>query len=286
MTKERDTTVNLHKQLGAVALLCVLSVVTVCAQSKAIVFAIPADGLSASERAPVEAYLSKQMGREVKFVIPDSYNHMVAGLADGWIDFAILGGVNYVRAHAKIGVVPLVQRPTDLNFHSVFITGAGSSIHSLKDLKGKRFAFNDVYSTSGHVMPYLELKKAGIHQETDLQVRFSGSHPDTAQLVQAGVVDAGAMDELIYKSMIDSGKLDGDKVRVFYTSKAFVDWVYVSRKSVPETEQKKFSRALESLNDGKDNLVLGLLHAKQFIPASDDKYAVLRQIVRELKLLD
>ena len=286
MTKERDTTVNLHKQLGVVALLCILSVATVCAQSKAIVFAIPADGLSAAQRAPVEAYLSKQMGREVKFVIPDSYNHMVDGLADGWIDFAILGGVSYVRAHAKIGVVPLVQRPTDLNFHSVFITGAGSSIHSLKDLKGKRFAFNDVYSTSGHVMPYLELKKAGINQETDLKFRFSGSHPDTAQLVQGGVVDAGVMDELIYKSMIESGKLDGDKVRVFYTSKAFVDWVYVSRKDVPETEQKKFSKALESLNEGKDNLVLGLLHAKQFIPASDDKYAVLRQIVKELKLLD
>jgi phosphonate transport system substrate-binding protein len=276
----------MRKRLGIVALLCVLSVLTVCAQSKVIMFGIPADGLSAAERAPVQAYLSKEMGREVKFVIPDSYNHMVSGLTDGSIDFAILGGVNYVRARAKIGVVPLVQRPADLSFHSVFITGAGSAIHSLKDLKGKRFAFNDVYSASGHVMPYLELKKAGIHQETDLQVRFSGSHPGTAKMVEAGLVDAGVMDELIYKSMIDSGKLDSGKIRVFYTSKPYVDWVYVSRKGVPETEQKKFSRALESLKEGKDDKVLGLLHAKQFILASDDRYATLRQIVRELKLLD
>jgi phosphonate transport system substrate-binding protein len=277
---------SLRKLLHAAAVLCVLATTSLSAQDKPIIFAIVGDGFTVADREPLRAYLTKEMGREVKLVIPDSYAHTAASLGDGSIDFAILGAVNYVRAHAKIGVVPLVQRPSDLNFHSVFITETGSSIHSLKDLKGRSFAFNDPYSTSGHVIPYVELKKAGIHQETDLKVRYSGSHPDTAKLVEGGIVDAGSMDELIYKSLIDNRKIDHTKVRVFYTSKPFVDWVIVGRKELPDAERKRFSKALESLKEGKDDRVLAILRAKQFIPASDDKYSLVRQIVKELKLLD
>ncbi len=277
---------SLRKLTNAVVVLCVLAAMSLSAQDKPIIFAIVGDGLTVADREPLRAYLTKEMGREVKLIVPDSYAHTAANLGDGSIDFAILGGVNYVRAHAKIGVVPLVQRPTDLNFHSVFITGTGSSIHSLKDLKGKSFAFNDPYSTSGHVIPYVELKKAGINQQADLKFRYSGSHPDTAKLVEGGIVDAGSMDELIFKSLIDSGKIDRTKVRVFYTSKPFVDWVIVGRKELPDAERKRFSKALASLKEGKDDRVLTILRAKQFIPASDDKYAPLRQTIKELKLLD
>ena len=41
-------------------------------------------------------------------------------------------------------------------------TPAGSSIKTLADVKGKRFAFGDINSTSGHLIPYAELKKAGV----------------------------------------------------------------------------------------------------------------------------
>ena len=277
---------SLHKLGNAVVVLCILAAISASAQDAPIVFAIVGDGLTVADREPLRAYLTKEMGREVKLVIPDSYAHTAASLGDGSIDFALLGAVNYVRAHAKFGVVPLVQRPTDLNFHSVFITRTGSSIHSLKDLKGKSFAFNDPYSTSGRVIPYIELKKAAINPETDLKVRYSGGHPNTAKLVEGGIVDAGSLDEQIYKSLIDSGKIDSSKVRVFYTSRPFVDWVIVGRKELPDGQRKRFSKALESLKEGKDDRVLTILRAKQFIPASDGKYSLVRQIVKELKLLD
>ncbi|HEV2990394.1 MAG TPA: phosphate/phosphite/phosphonate ABC transporter substrate-binding protein [Candidatus Angelobacter sp.] len=268
------------------ALVCVLALVSLAAAQKPIVVALSPDGLSAEERMPLQTYLTKQMGREVKFIIPNNYNEYLAGFADGTIDFASLGAVNYVRAHAKHGVIPLVQRPNDLEYHSVFITGAGSGINSLKDLKGKQFAFGDIYSTSGHVIPSLEMKRVGINQETDIKFRYTGGHPNTAKLVEAGVVDAGALDEVIYKSMIDGGKLDRTKVRIFYTSKPFVDYVYVARKEVPEAERTKFSKALEALRQGKDDQVLRILRAKQFIPANDQEYGAIRQMVKELNLLN
>jgi phosphonate transport system substrate-binding protein len=267
------------------ALVCVFALVPLSAAQKPIVVAIAADGLSAPERAPLQTYLTKQMGREVKLVILNNYNEYIAGLGDGSIDFSVLGAVNYVRAHSKHGVIPLVQRTSDLEFHAVFVTGANSSINSLKDLRGKEVAFTDKYSTSGYVIPSLEMKKAGV-LATEVKPHFTGTHPNVAKLVESGVVEAGALDESIYKSMIDEGKLDRAKIRVFYTSKPFVDWCYVARKDVPDAEQKKFAKALEALTAGKDDQVLKILRAKQFVAANDQEYVNIRQIVRELKLLD
>lgn len=242
------------------------------------------DGLSQQERAPLRDYLSKAMGRQVNLVAPDVYSETISGLTDGSYDFACLGALMYVRARAKLGVVPLVQRVADLRFHSVFITGSGSSINSLGDLKGKQFAFGDIASASAHLMPYRELKDAGVDPDRDLQVRYSGSHPATAAMVQAGVVDAGALDETVYNSMIQSGKIDKKKVRVFYISRPFVDYVYVARKDVPEAEREKFSRALLALREGSNDAILKVLRGRHFVVANDQEYATVRQIARELKM--
>src|SRR5258708_16865671 len=138
-----------------------------------------ATAASVQEKAPLQAYLTKALGREVELIIPTNYNATVEALGNGSLDFAYLGGLTFVKAHAQFGVVPLVQRASDLQFHSLFITGTNSPINSLKDLKGKNFAFGDINSTSGHLMPYAELKQAGLDADTELHFRYTGSHPDT-----------------------------------------------------------------------------------------------------------
>ncbi len=240
--------------------------------------------VSIQEKAPLKDYLAKQMGQEVNLVIPTNYNATVEALGNGSLDFAYLGGLTYVKAHKQYGVVPLVQRSSDLAFHSLFITGAGSGINSLADLKGKNFVFGDINSTSGHLMPYFELKQAGINVDADLKFRYTGSHPATAKAVESGAADAGALDESVYNSMIADGKLDKSKVRVFYTSKPFLDYVWVARKDVSKDAQEKFAKAFAELKEGKDDQILGILRGKSFVRASDDKYELLRKIAEELKM--
>ena len=240
--------------------------------------------VSIQEKEPLKAYLAKSLGQEVNLIIPTNYNATVEGLGNGSLDFAYLGGLTYVKAHRQYGVVPLVQRTSDLEFHSLFITGANSSIHSLADLKGKTFAFGDINSTSGHLMPYYELKQAGINADADLKYRYTGSHPATAKAVESGAMDAGALDETVYNSMIADGKLDKSKVRVFYTSKPFLDYVWVARKEVSKQDQEKFVSAFTSLQEGKDDQILTILRGKKFVRASDDKYELLRKIAEELKM--
>jgi phosphonate transport system substrate-binding protein len=84
--------------------------------------------------------------------------------------------------------------------------------------------------------------------------------------------------------MMAEGKIDAKKVRVFYTSKPFVDYVYVANKSVPASEREKLVRALMALRPGHDDSVLKILRAKKFIAANDQEYENMRQLVKQLKM--
>lgn len=240
--------------------------------------------VSIKEKAPLKAYLEQKLGRTVNLVIPTNYNATVEALGNGSLDFAYLGGLTYIKAHARYNVVPLVQRDSDLQFRSYFITSAQSSIHSLGDLKGKTFAFGDINSTSGHLMPYLEMRQAGIDPNTTLKYRYTGSHPATAKAVESGAVDAGALDETVYNSMISEGKLDPNKVRIFYTSKPFVDYVWVARKDVDPATQEKFAQAFTNLKEGQDEEILKILRGKNFVRANNEEYTVLRLVAEDLKM--
>ena len=240
--------------------------------------------VSIKEKAPLKTYLEQKLGRPVNLIIPTSYNATVEALGNGSLDFAYLGGLTYIKAHARYSVVPLVQRSSDLQFRSYFITSANSSIHSLGDLKGKTFAFGDINSTSGHLMPYLEMHQANVDPNTSLKFRYTGSHPATAKAVESGAVDAGALDETVYNSMIAEGKLDSNKVRIFYKSKPFVDYVWVSRKDVDPATQEKFAQAFTELKEGQDDEILKILRGTNFVRANNEEYTVLRLVAEDLKM--
>ena len=240
--------------------------------------------VSVKEKAPLKAYLEQKLGRPVNLIIPTNYNATVEALGNGSLDFAYLGGLTYIKAHARYSVVPLVQRSSDLQFHSCFITSSHSSIHSLGDLRGKTFAFGDINSTSGHLMPYLEMRQAGVDPNSALKYRYTGSHPATAKAVESGAVDAGALDETVYNSMISEGKLDPNKVRVFYMSKPFVDYVWVARKDVDPATQEKFAQAFTDLKEGQDDEILKILRGKNFVRANNEEYTVLRLIAEDLNM--
>jgi len=241
--------------------------------------------VSIDEKVPLREYLSKAMGSAVSLIIPTNYNATVEALGNGSLDFAYLGAVTYIKAHQMYGVIPLVQRSADKQFHSLFITQAGSAIKTLADAKGKRFAFGDINSTSGHLIPHLELKTAGINPDRDLQTRYTGSHAATAKAVEAGAADAGGLDETVYREMVADNKVDGKKVRVFFTSRPFVDYVWVARKDIGASQQEAFAKAFLSLQAGRDDKILGILRGKDFVRADDAEYSTVRNVARELKML-
>jgi len=236
---------------------------------------------------PLVKYLESKTGTHVELVVPTNYAAVVEAIADNGVDIAYLGGFTFVQASRRSGVQPLVQRDRDQNFHSVFITQPRSGINSLADLPGHTFAFGDVNSTSGHLMPAYYMRGANVDPSKLTKTLYTGGHDATALAVANGKVDAGAMDELVLANMIKAGKIKEDQVRIFYTTPAFFDYVWAARRGVDAKISDAFAGAFLRLDASNpdDKALLDLLNATKYVRAEDSSYDKLRQAAREEGLL-
>ena len=239
------------------------------------------------ESRPLVAYLEKETGAQVELTVPADYAAVVEAVANDQADIAYLGGFTFIQAAERAGVRPLVQRDRDKNFHSVFITRPDSGIGDLADLKGHTFAFGDVNSTSGHLMPEYFMRRENVPPEVIARALYTGGHDATALAVANGKVDAGAMDEAVFEKMSKDGKLDPSRVQVFYTTPPFFDYVWAARKGLDPRLTERFADAFLKLSadDSSQRQILDSLGARKYERANDSDYDRLRQAARDAGLM-
>jgi phosphonate transport system substrate-binding protein len=244
-------------------------------------------GKATREMQPLVDYLSRKTSAPVQITIPTNYAAVVEALVNDQVDIAHLGGFTYVQASKRASVKPLAQRERDRNFHSFFITQPGSPIQSLSDLKGRSFAFGDVNSTSGHLMPEYFMRENKVDPEVIAKAIYTGGHDATLLAVANGKVDAGALDEAVFQRMTSAGKVDPAKVRVFWTTPPFFDYVWVARKGLDPKLASAVRESFLALDpaDPQQKQILDTLAASKYIPANDSDYDKLRQAAIQAGLL-
>ena len=270
------------------------------ALSVSAVFAQAADVLKVSaipDEAPTEllrkfkplgAYLEQELGMKVEFVPVADYAAVVEALAADRIDMAWLGGFTFVQARLKTGnAVPLIQREQDAEFTSKFIT-SDPAVKTLQDLKGKTFAFGSVSSTSGSLMPRYFMLQDGIKPEDFFsRVAYSGAHDATAAWVQAGKADAGVLNASVWQKLVDAGKVDTDKVKVFATTPTYYDYNWTVRGNLDADLQAKVKAAFLALDPAKpeQKAILDLQAASRFIETQPANYEGIEEAARAAGLL-
>ncbi|MGE8295444.1 MAG: putative selenate ABC transporter substrate-binding protein [Pseudomonas sp.] len=270
------------------------------ALSVSAVFAQAADVLKVSaipDEAPTEllrkfkplgAYLEQELGMKVQFVPVADYAAVVEALAADRIDMAWLGGFTFVQAHLKTGnAVPLVQREQDAEFTSKFIT-SDPAVKSLQDLKGKTFAFGSISSTSGSLMPRYFMLQDGVKPEEFFsRVAYSGAHDATVAWVQAGKADAGVLNASVWQKLVDSNKVDLDKVKVFATTPTYFDYNWTVRGNLDPELQAKIKNAFLALDPAKaeHKEILDLQAASRFIDTKPENYQGIEEAARAAGLL-
>ncbi len=243
----------------------------------------------ATKAAPLMKYLEKTLGMKVEFTPVTDYAASVEALANKQVDLAWYGGFTFVQANVRSGgrVIPLVQREEDEKFRSVFIT-SDPSIKTLADLKGKNVSFGSQSSTSGHLMPRSFLLAAGIDPDKDFKrVAYSGAHDATIAAVAAGKVEAGALNISVWEKFVAEGKVDTNKVKVFFTTPTFYDYNWTVHADMPAVMREKLTKAFLSLDkstpEGKE--ILELQKATRFIPTKAENYKGIEQAARNIGLL-
>lgn len=225
---------------------------------------------------PFADYLTKEVGIPVKFTPVVDYAATVEGLAANRLEMVWYGGLTSVQAAKQAkGARRIIMRKEDAEFKSHFVTRKETGIKDLKDLKGKTFAFGSVSSTSGHLMPRYFLIKAGINPEKDFsKFSFSGAHDATVAWVEAGQVDAGALNFLVWDKLVETKKVDTAKVGIFWTTPAYVDYVWTVRAGVDKGTVDKITKAFLKLDYKKpeDKKLLDLHRTKGYITAKDSDW--------------
>lgn len=238
---------------------------------------------------PFADYLTKEVGIPVKFTPVVDYAATVEGLAANRLEMVWYGGLTSVQAARQAkGARRIIMRKEDAEFKSHFVTRKDTGVKALKDLKGKTFAFGSVSSTSGHLMPRYFLIKGGINPEKDFsKFSFSGAHDATAAWVEAGQVDAGALNFLVWDKLVETKKVDTNKVHIFWTTPPYVDYVWTVRAGVDKATVEKLTKAFLKLDYNKpnDKKLLDLHRTKGYITAKDEDWKGIEEAAIAAKLL-
>jgi phosphonate transport system substrate-binding protein len=237
---------------------------------------------------PLGEYLEQELGMPVQFQPVSDYAGVVEALGAKRLDLAWLGGFTFVQARLRTGdAIPLVQREQDEVFTSTFIT-ANPEVKAHQDLQGKSFAFGSVSSTSGHLMPRYFMQQDGIDVDTFFsRVGFSGAHDATVAWVESGRVDAGVLNASVWDKLVEDGKVDTSKVRVYQRTPTYFDYNWTVRGDLdPELTQriKDAFLKLDPTNPAHKE-ILDLQRASRFIDTRVENYEGIEQAARAAGLL-
>ncbi|MBI4491438.1 MAG: phosphate/phosphite/phosphonate ABC transporter substrate-binding protein [Chloroflexi bacterium] len=168
---------------------------------------------------PFQEHLSKTLDQPVELFVATDYAGVVEALASDKLDLAYFGGLTYLQAERRAQLYPIVtevdRETKTTRYYSAIITRADSPIQKVEDIKGKKFAFGDINSTSGSLYPRLMLDQAGLSDFTNPSLFvYTGGHDATVLAVQNGTVDAGGVERRIMNRLIEAGTADRSKLRI------------------------------------------------------------------------
>ncbi|WP_294622957.1 phosphonate ABC transporter substrate-binding protein [uncultured Roseovarius sp.] len=235
------------------------------------------------------------LGVETKLFAPADYNGVIQGLLGGTIDMAWLGASGYAKTYLENpdAVEPiLVKTNVDggYGYHSVGFARKDSGITSLDDMEGKVFGFGDPNSTSGYLIPSIEIPAEidATMQSGDYfgEVKFTGGHEQTIVAVNNGDVDAGVTwaDGLgnwedgynsgALRKAVDAGLIDMNDLVQIWKSKPIPEGPVVLRSELPEDVKVNMTALMASLPAMDPDCAYGVMagEAKGFQPIGHDAY--------------
>lgn len=228
------------------------------------------------------AYLEKKVGRPIELVQRRTYQETYDLLKYGSIDLAMVCTYVYVLGHDEIGLEVLAAPEVGgkPEYQSFVITRGDSGITRFEQLAGKRFAFTDPLSTTGRIYPLTLLKAQGRDPGTFFQsTTYTYSHDNSIAAVVRGVVDAAAVDSLVYEQWLRGHPDAVDRLRVIDRSPVLPSPpIVASPRLDPELKNTVRTVLLEMHRDPEGRAVLASLGVDRFVTLPDAAYDPVRKL--------
>lgn len=234
------------------------------------------------------------LGVPTKLFAPADYNGVIEGLLGGNLDMAWLGASAYAKIfltdpEAVEPVLVKVNTDGSIGYYSIGFARVDRGVKTLEDLKGKVFAFGDPNSTSGYLIPKVEIAAAGYSMDPGKyfgDVKFTGGHEQTIVAVANGDVDAGVTwaDGLgawedgynsgALRKAADAGLVDMTQIQEIWRSKLIPEGPIVLRKALPERVKLQVTGMMGALVSMDQECAYGVMagEVKGLYPVNHDVY--------------
>ncbi|MFA6044054.1 MAG: phosphate/phosphite/phosphonate ABC transporter substrate-binding protein [Phycisphaerales bacterium] len=229
--------------------------------------------------APLGEAIEKRLKLPVELVSTSTYQGVITAMGNDQLEFAYMGPKSYVeaanRAKGEALLVELNEHGVP-GYHCIFIVPAASAIKTLQEATGKKFAFTDINSTSGYLIPAMTLLDVTGKPADKYfgQVTFSGSHSTSLLQVASGEIDVAATNDVDTNYAVEKGTVKADSFRVIYTSELIPGSPMVCRKDIPNSLKLAFVAAV--LDVCKDKALLAAIKNGGFQPTTDQQFDVIR----------
>nr|WP_319247814.1 phosphonate ABC transporter substrate-binding protein [uncultured Celeribacter sp.] len=240
-------------------------------------------------------YTEEVLGVPAKLFTPADYDGVIQGLLGGTLDMAWLGASGYAKIYLEDpdAVTPVLVKTNmdgSYGYYSIGFARKDSGIASLEDMEGKKFGFGDPNSTSGYLIPSIEIPAETGHsmENGDYfgEVVFTGGHEQTIVAVNNGDVDAGVTwadgmgnwedgyNSGALRKAVDAGLVDMNDLVEIWRSKPIPEGPVVLRTALPDDVKAKMTDLMAGLKDKDADCFYGVAagEALGFQPIGHDAY--------------
>ena len=247
----------------------------------------------ASEKGDDQDYIGlikiieKLTGYKIEPIKITDYNAAVEAMRAGRAQIAWYGGKTYIVAaeiaEAEAFAAGVRKGDTNANYFTYFIVPKDSQLNTLIDTKGKILAMNNIGSTSGDLIPQVELLKINISVKNDFKnVFYAGSHDACLLSVLNGHADVCAMSSRNFDARLADGTFKRSEVKIIHTSSPVPPPPLAYSKRLPQNVRDKIKSAtLEAHKHGRIGGYGGEM--EKYIEVKDSDYNLLREVDRLLK---
>ncbi len=233
--------------------------------------------------------VNKLTGFEVNFVKVTDYNAAVEAMRANRADIAWYGGKTYIKAaelaNAEAFAAGVRPGEKDAGYYTYFVVREDSKIKKFSDIKGKVLSLNSIGSTSGDLIPQVELAKINlsiINKNNFKNVFYAGSHDACLLAVLNKKADVCGMSSRNFEARLADKTFKKTDVRIVHKSEKVPPPPLAYSKNIPIEDRKKIKAAvLEAHKYGEIGGYGGKM--SHYISVSDSDYDVLRNVVKLLE---
>lgn len=227
-------------------------------------------------------YVGQRLGLPVELVQGKTYAEINDLVRTGDVTFAFVCTNPYLQGQDDFGM-ELIAAPEvngQATYYSYLVVRADSSFSSLADLRGRTFAFSDPLSNSGRLAPVYQLSLMGETPESFFsRWIFTYAHDNSIKAVAENLVDAAAVDSLVYDYWARTGSDFVAKTRVVEKWGPFgINPVVVRPGLDPQLKQRLREVLLGMDEDPAGRQILDSLLIDRFIVPDDSIYDSVRNM--------